>query len=407
VEYQLVDRQDQLPELLSRISDADLVAMDTEFVAEDCYLPDLCLLQIATRDSVYILDPKGLEDISEVWRLLVEPHRKVIVHAGREEILFAYRATGQAIPGLFDVQVAVGMLGGEYPASYGKLVQRVLGKGVPKGETRTNWRRRPLSRAQLEYAAVDVLHLPEIYDRLIRDLSARGRLEWLQDELSTRQQSLLASYEQEGWYRLSGVQSMQGKQLGIVRELWLWRDARARAKDMPARRVLRDDLIVELARRGSADKRKISQIRGLHHQGIQRFLPDIAKCIDAGMASAVPDTPWSGATKRPRPPALLQQFLTASMSYLCRTHEIAPGIVGTSEDVGKLASYWMDGSDLPQSDVEFPVLLTGWRGELVGEPLYEIFAGKKGLRVQDPNNEMPLALCDIDPSQILSGDQAP
>lgn len=396
MDYTLVDHDDQLPELIETIGKADLVGMDTEFVAEDCYLPDLCLLQVSTRETVFIVDPKQLSDVTPVWELLVSPDRQVIVHAGREEILFAYRATGKSIPRLFDIQVAIGLLGGEYPASYGKLLQRVLGETVPKGETRTNWRRRPLTTAQLDYAALDVLHLPEVYDRLTSELIERGRLEWLEDELQSRQAQLLDTFEQEGWHRLSGVQSLHGKQLAIVRELWLWRDERARTKDMPARRVLRDDLIIELARRGSSDMKKISQIRGLHHQGFQRFLPEIAECIQSGSKSEIPETPWSGATKRPRPPALLQQFLTASMSYLCRSHEIAPGIVGTSDDVGKLASYWLCHANLAKSDPEYPALLRGWRAKFVGEPLHEIFSGRKGLRVQSPGDDMPLALCDLD-----------
>jgi ribonuclease D len=103
--------------------------------------------------------------------------------------------------------------------------------------------------------------------------------------------------------------------------------------------------------------------------------------------------------KRPRPPALLQQFLTAAMSYLCRTHNIAPAIVGTSDDVGRLASYWMDPKTTAESmgDQDDPLtLLVGWRGELVGKPLYDIYLGKKAMRVQDPTDEMPLMLCDVD-----------
>ncbi len=370
--------------------------MDTEFVAEDCYRPDLCLLQISTRDHVFIVDPKGIRDISAVWEIIVSPQRTVVVHAGREEILFAYRATGRSIPKLFDVQVAVGLLGGEYPASYGKLLQRVLGVSVAKGETRTDWRKRPLTRAQLDYAALDVLHLPQVFDELTKQLEERGRLAWLADELARKQAGLLDFEDQEGWHRLSGIQSLQGKQLGIVRALWMWRDERARTKDMPARRVLRDDLIVELARRGSADPKKIAHIRGLHHAGFQRFIPEITSCISEGLASGPPQTPWSLQSKRPRPPALLQQFLTAAMSYLCRSNQIAPSIVGTSDDVGRLAAYWLSDSQLTPDDEAYPQLLQGWRKELVGDPLYHIYAGKRALRVQDPRDEMPLGLCDID-----------
>ena len=292
MKYTLIDTEAQVPSLLEAVKNANLVGMDTEFVAEDCYRPDLCLLQISTRDDVFIVDPKGIADVRPVWELLVEPDRKVVVHAGREEILFAYRATGKSIPQLFDVQVAVGLLGGEYPASYGKLLQRVLGENVTKGETRTDWRKRPLSRAQLEYAALDVQHLPELLDRLTEQLAACGRVEWLHDELQRKQRALLTTEDDEGWYRMSGIQSLRGHQLAIVRELWLWRDDRASSRNMPARRVLRDDLIVELARRRSADEGKIANIRGLHHQGFQRFIPEIAECIARGLEAEVPEAPW-------------------------------------------------------------------------------------------------------------------
>lgn len=375
---------------------ADLVGMDTEFVAEDCFRPDLCLLQISTRTAVYIVDPRAIGDLGSIWELLVDGKRTVVVHAGREEILFAYRATGKPLPLLFDVQVALGLLGGEFPASYGKLLQRTLGAQVPKGETRTDWRKRPLSSAQLEYAALDVLHLPQLFDALSQELRELGRLDWLSDELQRRQTNLLETQLQAGWHRMSGVQSLQGRQLGIVRELWKWRDQRAEQKNLPARRVLRDDLIIELAKRSSADVKKIAHIRGLHHAGFQRFIPEIAECVERGLTLDPPSAPWQGHGKRLRPPALLQQFLTAAMSYLCRTHNISPTIVGTSDDVGRLAAYWLSGRELAESDPDYPHLLRGWRAKLVGEPLYHIFLGKLALRVQDPEDEMPLSLCDVD-----------
>lgn len=395
--YRLISTTDDLPELIAAIESADLVGMDTEFVAEDCYRPDLCLLQVSTRSEVFIVDPRTIDDLSVIWQLFVDGGRKVVVHAGREEILFAYRSTGKSISTLFDVQLALGLLGGEFPASYGKLLQRVLGEIVPKGETRTDWRKRPLSTAQLDYAALDVLHLPQLHDALSADLAKLGRLQWLEDELIRRQANLIETQVQEGWHRMSGVQSLYGKQLGIVRELWTWRDQRAEQKNMPARRVLRDDLIIELAKRGSSDVKKIAHIRGLHHPGFQRFIPEIADCVARGLHAEAPESPWQGQGKRPRPPALLQQFLTAAMSYLCRTHDISPTIVGTSDDVGRLASYWMSGTKLDESDPDFPHLLRSWRGELVGQPLYHIFSGKRALRVQDPQDEMPLSLCDVEP----------
>ena len=119
MDFTLVSNQSQLEEMLQSIDSANLVCFDTEFVAEDCYQPDLCLLQISTREAIYIVDPKSVDDIGPVWQVLTDAERDIVVHAGREEILFVYKATGKTMPRLFDVQIAVGLLGGEYPASYG------------------------------------------------------------------------------------------------------------------------------------------------------------------------------------------------------------------------------------------------------------------------------------------------
>ncbi|MEM7478109.1 MAG: HRDC domain-containing protein, partial [Planctomycetota bacterium] len=399
LEYTQVNDVSQLRDCIRVLAQSSLIGFDTEFVAEDCYQPDLCLLQLGTRENIFLVDPKCFDSLDELWELLTDGRRTVIVHAGREEILFVQRATGKSIPRLFDVQVAVGFLGGEYPASYGKLLQRFLNINVPKGETRTDWRKRPLSKAQLDYAALDVQHLPELYDILKERLEGLGRLGWLQNELEGRQQALVEFTQQEGWCRISGVQSLHGNQLGVVRALWRWREDRARTKNMPARRVLRDDLIVELAKRGYSDKKQIAQIRGLHHAGFQRFLPEIAQCVREGSQAEVPETPWAGRTKRVRTPALLQQFLTAAMSFLCRNNEIAPAIVGTSDEVGRLVSYWLRGKELSEDHSDFPNLLRGWRKDFVGDPLYEIFLGKRALRVEDPSSEMPLSLCEVDSEQ--------
>ena len=395
VKYHLIDQNQQLARLLSAMRGADLIGMDTEFVAEDCYRPDLCLLQIATRDEVFLVDPLSITQLDEVWQHLLDPKHQVVVHAGREEVLFAYRAMGRPIDRLFDVQLAVGMLGGEYPSSYGKLLQRVLGQNASKEETRTDWRRRPLTDSQMEYAALDVLHLPALHDALRSQLDSLGRIQWIENELRQRQINLISYEQAESWTRLPGIQTLSGRQLAIVREVWLWREKRAQHKNMPARRVLRDDLIIELARRGSADPKKISHVRGLHHSGLQRFVPELAECVSRGQGGDIPALPWAAQQKRPRPPVLLQQFLTAAMSYLCRSNQISPAIVGTTDDVGRLASYWMSGQKLPESDEQFPNLLRGWRAEMVGKPLYEIFAGRRTLWVQHPQDEMPLALCDV------------
>ncbi|MFO1064537.1 MAG: HRDC domain-containing protein [Pirellulales bacterium] len=395
VPYKLVEHDRQLPELLSAVAASNLVGFDTEFVAEDCFRPDLCLVQVSTQEDLFLIDPKGVKHLDPFWELLVDPSRRVIVHAGREEILFVYRATGKIMTSLFDIQLAMGILGGEYPASYANLLSRVLGKTLDKGETRTDWRLRPLSASQLEYAALDVLHLPKLFEVIRQDLIKAARLEWFEEEVMRRQVQLIENQQREAWHRIGGVQSMRGKQLGVVRALWRWARDSCRTKEHAARRVLRDDLLLEVAKRGWTDPARIATIRGLHHPGMQRLLPEIAACISEGLSA--PEPPWPGqrSGKRARPPALLQQFLTAAMAYICRCNNIATAIVGTSDDVRDLIVYWLEGG--PESGLDVPSLLLGWRGDLVGRTLLEIFKGEKALRVIDPLDDMPLGLCDMDP----------
>ncbi len=392
MKYRFIDNDNELSQVRSEIGNAGVIGLDTEFVAEDCFRPDLCLVQVSTVDSIYVIDPRTISQMSEFWELFVTPHRTVIVHAGREEILFVFRQTGRTIPKLFDIQIAAGILGGEYPASYANLLYRMLGVTLNKGETRTDWRRRPLSTDQLEYAAMDVSDLPRLHGMLVQELDALGRSQWMEDEIRLWQQDLITSFQSEGWHRIGGVQSMRGRQLAIVRELWRWRERVAEQRDMPARRVLRDDLIVELAKRGSADPKKIGNIRGLHHAGLQRMIPDLAKCVADGLIASEPRLPWSSTSKKYRSSALLLQFLNAAMAYLCRCNKIAPAIVGTSDDVRELITYWLNAKE--DSQAPLPSLLVGWRGELIGRPLHEIYTGRKALRVNCPMDDMPLELCE-------------
>ncbi len=398
VNYKLVEQAHQLPELLAAVAACSVIGFDTEFVAEDSFRPDLCLLQVSTNYEIYLIDPKAVKQLDEFWSLLVDPARKVIVHAGREETLFVYRATGKTMPGLFDIQLALGILGGEYPASYGNLLNRVLGKVLEKGETRTDWRARPLSASQLEYAALDVLHLPQLYKVLEQMLIDENRLSWFEEEILRRQTALIETQQREAWHRIGGVQSMRGKQLAVVRALWRWREHRAEQRNMPARRVLRDDLLLEIAKRGWTDPAKIATIRGLHHPGMQRLLPEMAACVAEGLSAPEPTWPGQRISKRSRPPALLQQFLTAAMAYICRCNNIATAIVGTSDDVRDLIVFWLDGGTDNSPDA--PNLLLGWRGDLVGQPLHDIFTGRKALRVMDPLDDMPLGLCDTSDSEL-------
>ena len=255
MQYESINTADELSGFCREIADSSLIAFDTEFVSEDTYRPQLCLIQVATEDQLAIIDPVPIDDTTPFWDLLTQPGRTVIAHAAREESRFCHRFTGQPIAGLFDTQLAAGFVGMEYPASLGTLVQRLVNKTLPKGETRTNWCRRPLSRDQIQYALSDVTDLLEMHQKLATMVASFDRVDWLTEETQIFQQKVMDAETRENWRRVSGSSGLNPRQLETVRQLWLWREKRAKELDRLPRRVLRDDLVVELARRGSTDQR--------------------------------------------------------------------------------------------------------------------------------------------------------
>ena len=388
MEFEHIKSTSHLHEFCGKIENESWVGFDTEFVSEDSFFPELCLLQIAAGEQLAVVDTLAEVDLTEFWRLLLDENRTTIVHAGREEVRFCRRAVGEFPASLFDIQLAAGFVGHEYPAAYSTLISKLLRKSLPKGETRTNWRRRPLSDRQLEYALHDVTFLRPIYDKLTTALDELGRADWLQGEIHCWLDQIEQSDEQQAWWRTSGISNLAPRCLAIVRELWLWRDSIARSRNRPAKRVLRDDLVVELARRKTSDVKRISAVRGMEHRGLSRYHSDISKAIQAGL-----DVPEDECPKRPRKWSsrqhfhLLGQFLGVCLSSICQSAHIAPGIVGTNDDVRQLIAFYMD-----DSTGEPPALASGWRAGVVGEVLREVLFGERTVRVSKPTSDEPLEL---------------
>ena len=388
--FSYITNPDSLHQLCEKIAVQKLVAFDTEFVAEDSYRPELCLVQVATQDEIAIIDPYTCIDLSPFWESLIDPETTVIVHAGREETLFCYRATRKLIPKLFDIQIAAAFLGFEYPASFGNLVHRFTGMVLDKEETRSDWRNRPLSNQQLQYAAQDVRDLPRLFETLSQQLMKQDRLSWLEEETRRRQEELADFESNESWFRISGIQALSGNSLSIVRGLWNWRDIKAKERDVPPRKVLRDDLLVELARRGTSDVRRMTSLRGMEHRHTKQYLPELSKAIEESLLDLPPTWPKKHRYGKGQPAGMLTQFLSAALAYICRTKRIAPAIVATSDDLRDFVKYRLE----PQhEDAPPPSLTVGWRAEIVGKELDELLAGRLGMVLDNPSSEMPIKFC--------------
>lgn len=388
MQYDLITTDQHLRDFCDVIRAAPVVAFDTEFVSEDSYQPELCLIQLAAAGKQAIVDPLEIKDLAPLWQLLTDPGRETLVHAGREEFRFCLKHAGRRPHRWFDVQIAAGLIGMEYPASYGNLAGRLLGKSLDKGETRTDWRRRPLTEHQLQYALQDVADLEAIRNVLHVRLSKLGRLPWLEEELATWQTDLEAFEAGEKWQRMGGVSGLAPRSLAIVRELWLWRDNEAQRRDCPARRVLRDDLIAELAKRQTADVKRIRAVRGMERGDLARYLPKIGQAVERALSYPESELPRL-ERKSTRPQLnLLGQFLSTALGSICRSAEVAPSLAGTAQDVRDLIAFRLKLGGFEPGEI--PLLASGWRAEVVGQVIDHLLVGDLSIRIADPLADEPL-----------------
>lgn len=385
MDYTYVRHDRDLISLCQQLASDKHIFFDTEFISEDVYLPDLCLVQVASKSGLAVIDPKAMVDLSPFWDLITSEGVTVVAHAAREEFLFCFRATGKWPTNLFDTQVAAGLIGMEFPVSLGNIITRVLGERLPKGETRTNWRGRPLSKHQIEYALNDVIYLDKIYDFLTEQLESLRRLSWMTDEMNRFQKGWEDYSTRPGWRSVSGIGNLNRRALAIVREIWTWRDHHAKTQNVPPRRILRDDLMVELAKRKSAKISQIKALRGMNRRDLDPYIEDLADCVRQALLVPDEDCPVNHRGTANSQYTVLGQFLSAALGSICREASIAPSLACTIQDVRDLVAYHLDGGS------EVPPLAKGWRAEVIGRTIEDLLDGSLTVKIGDPRADEPLA----------------
>lgn len=388
MDFNSVTSDQGLAQLCEDLSAASAIAFDTEFISENSYRPELCLVQVAHGGALAIIDPLTISDMRPFWRTLAEGDHQTIVHAGREEVAFSIHSIGAVPANLFDIQIAAGLIGLEYPAGYGSLAQKLVGQTPPKGETRTDWRRRPLSKKQLDYALHDVIHLEPMRDRLADRLQQLGRAPWLDDEMSSWLMQVHESLSRERWRRVSGMAGLSPRGKAIVRELWRWREQEAERRNSPVRRVLRDDLMVELAKRATDDVKRIRAVRGMDRGDLTRALPILAESVRRALDLPDSELPRTKHRKPlPKQLNMLGQLLSSALASICHRADLAPSIVGNPSDVRELVAHRLG---YTHADDDPPSLARGWRAEVVGSVIDDLLSGKTAVRIADPKSEEPL-----------------
>jgi ribonuclease D len=401
-EYLDIATADQLTSYCEELARAKQIAFDTEFISERSYRPVLCLVQVVADGQLALIDPVAIEDLTPFWEAVSRPGHETIVHAGRGELEFCLQAVGRPPARLFDVQIAAAFAGIEYPAGYGTLISKLLGETPNKAETRTDWRRRPLSRRQIQYALDDIRHLPAIREKLHRRLTALDRLDWVQEEMAGWQKEVQWAQSQERWRRVSGNSGLASRSLAIVRELWRWRETEAERRNCPPRRVLRDDLVIELAKRQSSEVKRIEAVRGLDRGDLKRQLPKMAEAIQRGLDLSDEDCPQTVRHESTPQLSVLGQFLFAALGSVCRQLELAPPIVGSPNDIRDWIAYRMGQPNSRRP----PRLAEGWRAKVIGHLFDDLLAGRLKVRVGDPQSESPLLFEESGAKRPKSGGHA-
>ncbi len=378
-----IDSPAKLAKLLEELGPHKEIGLDTEFISEGRYEPHLCLLQIAASDKVWIVDPLAVPKLDDLWALLVEPDRELVTVAARQEIKFVEKGAGKPPAKMLDLQIAAGLVGYGYPLSHTNLVLRILGEKIHGGESFTDWRKRPLTAVQLKYAADDVRYLLAMREKLLARADKMKRRTWVEAECARMVKDVLR--EEERW-RVSGSARLNRRQLAVLRELWRWRDQSARGMNLPANRILGDSMLVEIAKRSPRTSDDLFALRGLD----RKLLRDAEREIIAAVKIALelPDEDLPGHIRRDDPPqvGVLTKLLSVAANGLAAEHQVDPALLATTADLQDLVRWKLD----PDGQ-ENAVLLLGWRGELLREPLLGILEGRRCVRVGDLAEDNPLS----------------
>src|SRR5262245_2958025 len=316
---------DDLAAFCHELARHPVFGFDTEFIGEQSFVPDLCLIQVATPGLLTLIDPLSVGSLAAFWALVAEPARVTVVHSGREEIRMCRRGGGRPPGNVFDLQVAAGLVGLGYPLGAGPLIHQVTGERLKKGETLTGWRKRPLTPHQVKYAFDDVRYLLPLWEKISGKLEHLNRSEWAKEEFAALvRRSLEEEPGVERWRKVGGLGGLDRKKLAVVRALYQWREAKAERQNRPARTVVRDDLLVESARRGPKEEHDLEVMRGLQ----KKEFPEIMRVVRE--TRALPPDQWPAPAPRDNDPpqvALVAALANAILGDFCARLLLAPGLV--------------------------------------------------------------------------------
>lgn len=352
----------ELTASLQAFASSPFIALDTEFMRESTYFPKLCLLQLATLEHCAIVDPLGALELLPLWRFLAQPSRVKVLHAARQDLEVLSLAGGDSLLNgpFFDTQIAAGLLGAPAQVGFGTLVAEKLEHSLPKGHTRTDWTRRPLSPEQLEYAADDVRYLAPLYLKLRDELEQAQRAVWEQEESAELSQPALYRTDPDAaWRRLKGLDRLTPAQRATAKLLAEWRERLAVEHDKPRGWILADEALRFVAERLPTSLAELEKIRSLPPGTLRKHGEALLQLVQQGLQAPI-DDPVN--TFRPT----LEQTakvtrLMSGVRHRAQELNVSPELLATRRDLEQLVFF-----DRREH------LTRGWRQAAIGAKLLEM-----------------------------------
>jgi ribonuclease D len=359
--------------LAAEVRAAGRMALDTEFLWERTYAPVPCLVQIATADRIVIIDPITGADIAPIAALVADPEVEVLMHAPAADlVLFGRRFRVRPVR-IFDVQLVAGFVGLGTSLAYDRLVERVLRVRLVHNETFSNWVKRPLSTTQIAYAADDVRHLHALADALTRDVAARGRTAWVDDELARRYGPTAAAPDpRQAYLKVARRGRLSGRQLAVLREVAAWRENEAETSDLPVGWILKDPTVIEIGRTIPRDATAIGAVRGASGlSGAARSR--LAAAIAAGLDAEPIEPPKEPPRELARRVAAASELAAVLLRVRADAADLASELLATRADLEAYVEGLLSGT------AETHHLATGWRAEIIGHEIRALVEGRIAL----------------------------
>lgn len=377
-EHLLITDTDALEDFCDRISDAPFITVDTEFMRESTYYPELCLVQVATPEIAAAIDPlaPGI-DLDPLLDLLVNREDMLkVFHAGGQDVEIIFNLTGKTPHPIFDTQIGAMALAQAEQLGYSNLVESWLGLSLDKGARFTDWSRRPLDKRQIDYAIADVTHLAKIFPMMLEKLRKTNRGHWLDEEMERLADP--SNYQldpDDAWQRVK-VQSKKPDVLGRLRAIAAWREREARQKNLPRGRIAKDETLAELAAHPPRQQDDLGRIRGLSATWRNN---DIGARLMQAIERAEPMTREDMPATAPRGPslgkdgALVADLLKLLLKIRAKEMNVAARLIARSEELEQLAAGVREGLSI----------LAGWRAEVFGGDALELVEGRLGFTVKN------------------------